>query len=119
MKVAAVYAVGVALALVAGSASSAVAVKKNAAEESNGGNGTQQPAPVRQLSDRENHACTVALCMAAPNGWQSINQCIKPVEDFLKLKNKPTCPFTSNSGGGNGTGGGGGDRETNTHQQVK
>lgn len=53
------------------------------------------------MSEKDEWACTCLLCLANPNGWQSVSECRPPVKrlfDYLKKHSMPKCP---NAGAGN------------------
>ena len=53
------------------------------------------------LSERDEWACTCFLCLANPNGWRSVSECVSPVKrlfDWLEHHSMPKCP---NVGPGN------------------
>lgn len=112
-----------ALALTLALASTAAdAARKVETEQGEGGNGgTGQQSPVGGMSDNETLSCTVALCMANPNGWNALQECRDPVEKWLDRKRRgkstPPCPgLSSNDDGGGEAGGGGGSGGGNQPQ---
>ena len=83
--------------------------------------GNKAPA-VQPMSSDDVFACTVAMCMANPDGPTAVQECVEPIrkmhERLRKGKAMPHCKFlggNSNNGGGNG----GGGRDTDTRQQQR
>ena len=48
------------------------------------------------MSSKDEWACTCLLCLANPNGWKSVSECVPPVKKLLKElrkgKSMPKCP---------------------------
>ncbi|GAB3380373.1 hypothetical protein [Lysobacter fragariae] len=93
--------------------------------------GSANPAGTTQeMSDHDQWACTVAMCMAAPGGPQSVSECNPPMErlrrHLAKGKPFPVCRFLGGGGGNDrgqrdDTGGsrrGGGSRD-NEHDPLQ
>lgn len=84
--------------------------------ETGGGSGSSEPysPPSGGMSEAEQLSCTVALCMANPNGANALQECRKPIEDWAERKRRgkstPPCPgFDDGEGGGKSGSGGGRD----------
>lgn len=108
-------------ALIAAGAASAA--KKVEAPEPDSGAGATQPANTSGLTAKQELGCSIALCMANPNGPTAVAECVPPIRERARLIAKgkpiPKCPGyndgTASTGGGNT--GGGGSRDDNTRTQ--
>ena len=54
-----------------------------------------------KMSERDEWGCTCLLCLANPNGWKSVNECVPPVKrlfrELRKGKPLPKCPQADES----------------------
>lgn len=53
------------------------------------------------LSSRDEWACTCFLCLANPNGWRSVSECVSPVKKLFKWLERHSMPKCPNVGAGN------------------
>lgn len=53
------------------------------------------------MSSNDEWACTCLLCLANPNGWRSVSECVPPVKKLFKHLKRHKMPKCPKSGAGN------------------